>query len=89
MKNTTTISFRPRGGQDGIEVTQSELNEFADFLGEKAMDAYIPIPRMTREAQKEAIATDHDHFKVTEYYEDEQGYHGWCCLKCGKVVQYG
>lgn len=84
------ISHRPRGGQDGIEVTRDELFEFSTKLGSNILDGAIPLPGLSFEKQQERMMNC-DHECDAEYWEMETvgGSHGWCCANCGKVVQWG
>lgn len=88
---STTFAFRPRGGQHGIVVTINDLKDFSEFMDAGHIDDYIPLPEVDRETQKKRIAecncneTEADN----EYWETEDGDHGWCCGNCGKVNQWG
>lgn len=82
------LSFRPRGGQTGIETTEQELIEFAQEIGEKACDNYIPLPDTEASIQKLRMLGC-PHHDDPEYWEDDNGAHGWCCGHCGKVIQWG
>jgi len=84
----------PRGGQQGILVSNDELSELARELGKKYIDAVIPLPNMDASKQKEAIKECGDHsgreaFENAKYWESETGSHGWCCTKCGTTLQWG
>ncbi|OQA45790.1 MAG: hypothetical protein BWY47_01900 [Bacteroidetes bacterium ADurb.Bin302] len=81
--------FCPKGGQQGIKVSDKELNSFADAIGSNVLDAVIPIPNMTVEQQKIEIAHCDDHESNPEYFERNNGSHGWCCGNCGTVFQWG
>ena len=80
--------FCPRGGQDGILVTGSKLAKFAKKLGNKSIDLVIPLP-VHVQVHPDDCTQDHDGMCPTIYWEDEKGSHGWCCVNCGTVVQWG
>ena len=82
------IEYRPRGGQEGISVSTDELVEFAEFMGTKYIDTFIPIPNVPNETQKKRTK-DCKHDGDAAYYETETGSHGWCCSHCGTVTQWG
>ena len=82
------ISFRPRGGQEGIEVTTKELEVFSGKLGKQFIDEVIPLPNISPEKQKlflEMCPCTADQI----YWERDNGKHGWCCSDCGTVTQWG
>jgi hypothetical protein len=85
------ISFRPRGGQEGIEVTKAELKETAQFFNSQYLDMFIPLPDTTLDNQKCLLETcdERDEHGNARYWETETGSHGWCCSICGSVVQWG
>ena len=91
-----TISYRPRGGQEGIECSVFEQNELATVIKTTYIDKYIPLPNMSIEEQAELILRlqneegDKDgDFDNAIYWENEEGSHGWCDMESGKVVQWG
>lgn len=77
-----------RGGMNGIRVSDEELNTFSDAIGNPALDAVIPLPNLSVEQQKIELATCKDHDDA-EYYERDNGSHGWCCSTFGTVTQWG
>lgn len=91
----STIAFRPRGGQDGIKVSMSELERFADFIGipgVSTLDNHIPLPGVSKRDQKEKIKECGEHKTMPDmlYWEvSRTGNHGWCCKKCGTTLQWG
>lgn len=82
-------AYCPNGGMEGIRVSDDELDKFADAINSKALDGTIPLPNRTTEEQKILIQQCDDHDSDTEYWERDNGSHGWCCSVCGKVVQWG
>ncbi len=85
-------AYCQRGGMEGIKVSNFELDVFADSIGTKALDEIIPLPNSTLEEQKESIKecqNSDSHSNDMEYWELENGSHGWCCSKCGTVIQWG
>jgi hypothetical protein len=96
------IAHCPRGGQTGILTNTDEQAQLSIVLGSKYLDEYIPLPGLTVEQQKHKIGSctvlGHSevsgtgnvaHGEAVEYWENEKGSHGWCCINCGKVVQWG
>lgn len=77
-----------RGGMNGIKVSDEELNSFSDDIGNSALDEVIPLPYLSVEQQKIELATCKNHDDA-EYYECDNGSHGWCCSTCGTVTQWG
>ena len=85
-------AYCPRGGINGIRVSDKELDKFSDAINSKALDEVIPLPRLTLEEQKKALKECEEfdeHSDETKYWERDNGSHGWCCSKCGSVVQWG
>ena len=84
------ITFCPVGGMDGVRVSDEELDSFADAVGSKALDMYIPLPysNITQKEQIERIKNCTNH-KDGLYWERDNGKHGWCCAYCGTVLQWG
>jgi len=80
--------FCPTGGMDGIRVSDSELSDLSDAMKTNYLDRYINLPELSIEEQVEAIKDCKDHDE-TEYFERDNGSHGWCCKKCGTTVQWG
>jgi hypothetical protein len=76
------------GGQNGIRVSDEELNEFSNEIGSKYLDQFIPLPNLSTEEQKERMVSCKEH-EDAEYWERDNGKHGWCCSDCGKVIQWG
>lgn len=84
------IAFCPRGGMDGILVTDAELVKFANTLKRKFIDQVIPLPNTTLAEQKKAIKEcGEEHGEDARYWESKSGSHGWCCPDCGTVTQWG
>ena len=88
------IEYCPKGGMEGIRVSDEELNSFTDAIGSKALDEFIPLPHLTIPQQQAMISVcnhqDGDSDEESEYWENkDSGGHGWCCTKCGKVTQWG
>ena len=87
------IEYCPGGGMEGIRVSDEELNTFADAIGSNALDEFIPLPNLSIEQQKAMISVcnhqDEDNDEKSEYWENKDGGHGWCCTTCGKVTQWG
>ena len=82
------IKHCPRGGMDGIFVTEAELKAHAKKLGTKYLDEVIPLPvNFPQVLQKDCPHKNAD--TDTIYWETEEGSHGWCCQKCGTVIQWG
>ena len=76
--------YCPRGGQMGWFITIGALKDFARSNGLDYVDEVIPIP------DPELSFTDsHDHDRDVVYWETDKGTHGWCCSRCGTVVQWG
>jgi hypothetical protein len=82
------ISYRPRGGEEGIEVTTDEQIEFVNQMELEFIDQVIPLPTLSVDEQRERLKTCTDHADEI-YWETETGSHGWCCEFCGEVVQWG
>lgn len=82
------ISYRPRGGQEGIDFTMEEQNKLANSLKSEYRDLYVPLPEKTIQEQTILIKKCKEHSNET-YFENENGSHGWCCGKCGTVLQWG
>ena len=77
--------FRPRGGQEGWAPTQAEMKRASAkmFPGEGYIDLAIPVPGFTGKACEE-----HPEF-AADYWETQDGSHGWACSECGEVIQWG
>lgn len=88
-----TYGYYPRGGNDGIQVTTEELSEYARISCSKYIDETIPLPDKDPIEQvmvtKECIHPEDEYPIDTIYWESETGNHGWCCSKCGTVIQWG
>lgn len=76
------------GGMDGIRVSDEELSSLADAMNTKYIDQYIPLPHLTTEQQKAMLNVCNNH-DDDQYWERDNGKHGWCCGKCGTVTQWG
>lgn len=89
----STHAFCPAGQMNGILVTDKELTAFADTIGSKYIDEYIPLPNMEASQQVELVkacdCAEKEDFHHAAYWERNNGKHGWCCKKCGKVIQWG
>ena len=83
------IDYCRRGGQEGIVVTTSELNKFANFMKSNALDEFIPLPDTLGKIQREAIKNCTSHSNAQYWENNKTGGHGWCCRNCGTVVQWG
>jgi len=83
------ISYRPRGGQNGIEVTTKELEIFSGKIGSQYLDEVIPLPATTIEEQKKKLKDCSCTIENSLYWKTDNGSHGWCCEKCGAVTQWG
>ena len=85
--------FCPRGGQDGIVVSKTDMRKLAEAVGSKYLDEFIPLPGMTIAKQAETIKANQDEesspIPNVEYWETKEGSHGWCSIKTGRVVQWG
>jgi hypothetical protein len=81
-------AYCKRGGMTGIRVSDEELNTFSDDIGNKALDSVIPLPNLTTEQQKAMLSVCNNH-NDSEYWERDNGKHGWCCSTCGTVTQWG
>jgi len=79
------IGFCPRGGQEGLRVTTHELYLLADVLGENYIDTVMPVPN--RQPRAHGEHGDSLYWEIVE--GKHEGHHGWCCKKCGEVVQWG
>ncbi len=85
-------AYCPKGGINGIMVSYEELDSFSDAIDSKALDEVIPLPHLTLEEQKKAIKECKEfdeHSDETEYWERDNGSHGWCCSRCGTAIQWG
>jgi mitochondrial fission protein ELM1 len=85
------IKFCPRGGMDGVFVTEEQLKIFAKKLGTKYLDEVIPLPiSFGQVSPKDCpyLINNHADNDII-YWETEDGSHGWCCQKCGQVIQWG
>ena len=87
----SVIDYCERGGMDGICVTTDEMSALAKKYGKKTIDEIIPLPDLERQEKvlKDGCPINHDEMEMSEYWEDEEGSHGWCCAVCGTVVQWG
>jgi hypothetical protein len=80
---------------NAIQPTDSELNEFANFLEDggitvNGLDEFMPLPGISREAQILLISScRHRDIQNARYWERFDGHHGWCCGQCGTVTQWG
>ncbi len=84
------IAECPRGGQQGILVSNDELTEFAKTFKRKYIDEVIPLPNKTaKEQMVELKNCKHDLDMNSKYWESDSGSHGWCCGNCGTVLQWG
>lgn len=83
------IAYCPNGGQNGIRVSDEELKEFSDEINNDFMDEIMPLPNMSVEQQQIRLKVCKKHDGDTEYWERDNGSHGWCCSNCGKVIQWG
>jgi len=81
-------AYCPSGGMDGILVSGKELKKFSDAIGSDFADEVIPLPNLTTEQQKAILSVCRKH-NDNEYWERDNGKHGWCCSKCGTVTQWG
>ena len=82
--------YCPKGGQEGIYVTQSKLSKFAKRLGNHANDLVIPLPVHEQIHPDDCTAHTGDNcFDAAIYWETDTGSHGWCCSICGNVIQWG
>lgn len=85
-----SIEFCNRGGQEGIAFDRDEQAVLAEVLAADFLDEYVPLPKFySMEQQADAASKCEAHDEVVEYYERYDGAHGWCCSRCGKVVQWG
>ena len=89
------IDYCPVGGQEGIMVDEWEQEMFAKYMETEWRDEYIPLPGIGPDVQKDIIegCTYHDPKMATIgptiYWENDKGSHGWCCVQCGRVQQWG
>lgn len=82
--------YCPRGGMEGIRVSDEELNEFAEKRKSQYLDDVIPLPNVDEKTQLTRLNEECKHDPVNaEYFERDNGSHGWCCGYCGTVVQWG
>ncbi len=91
---STQIGFCRRGGQDGIVPTPAEQRRINNYFQSKFSDQYMPLPGRSPEEQRvqnEACKAEglHENMSTGTYWEDKTGAHGWCCRKCGEVLQWG
>jgi hypothetical protein len=83
------IGYCVRGGQSGIRVTRKEMIDYSRKAGTKYIDERIPLPGR-RGVPELCPEEEHNGLKNVMYYECmATGSHGWCCSKCGKVLQWG
>ena len=87
------IGYCRRGGTEGITFTYDEALELSNAIGSKWIDEYVPIPRIDIDTQVQERINDIEHQETcgddVDYYEREDGSHGWACSYCGKVHQWG
>ena len=84
------LCFRPRGGQEGINPSKIEMETLSRVMSAKYADEYIPLPNLTLPEQVKILKSETKcTHKDVEYWETNSGGHGWCCSKCGTVVQWG
>lgn len=83
------IDFCPRGGMNGIRTSDEELNTLSTHLRNEYLDMYIPLPKISLETQGKLIRDCKDHSLSPQYWERDNGSHGWCCGECGTVIQWG
>ena len=81
-------AYCPRGGQEGIYVTISELKRYAKKSDRKYIDEVIPLPLHGKQPDPKNCTNGHG-FGETYYWENNEGGHGWCCAECGQVLQWG
>ncbi len=85
-------AYCPRGDMEGIYISSVELHDLSEKIGSKYLDEVVPLPDKTPDEQKELIKNcgkDHDDLDNAQYWEVDTGSHGWCCSKCGTVIQWG
>ena len=78
------IGYAKRGGQTGVLVTVEEMRVLSKERGCAFIDEMVPLPDGNA-----PVCAEHSGFEGTVYWECEDGSHGWCCGKCGKVIQWG
>ena len=89
------IAFCKRGGQEGILTTTLQQRKLSDAVKSEYIDRYIPLPGMTVSQQTKLINSKvcpedaHNKMENVDYWENQEGSHGWACTKCGEVVQWG
>jgi hypothetical protein len=85
------LSFRPRGGCEGIEFTRTEQLKLCYALASEFADEFVPLPNVTIEEQvaRYKDGTNDDDDSNCIYWETETGSHGWCNPYNGRVVQWG
>ena len=88
------IGYGKRGGMQGILFSYEEALELSNLIGSKYLDEYVPLPNISLEKQvteriKVCNSNKDDCGDNVEYYERDNGSHGWCCTYCGKVHQWG
>jgi len=83
--------FRKRGGQEGWAPTPGQMKRASRrfFPDSEFVDLAIPIKGAPKKP-----CPDEDHKGDLgqprwEYWESGDGSHGWCCGKCGLVLQWG
>jgi len=80
------LSFRPVGGLNGIELRDNELDTFNGGMGLE-QNLFVPLPHGTTTVQfNKAKGCQHED---TQYWEKQNGQHGWCCSDCGLITQWG
>jgi len=83
---------------EDVTTTESVLKIFAKEMGSEAIDKYMPIDCMSpREQLEQEKVCDEDMYHESEDFmgdsfywtNDERGYHGFHCNRCGRVIQWG
>jgi hypothetical protein len=76
----------PRGGQEGFYVSMHQIRTFAKIIN-KPVITVVPVSGLM--VAVDDCTVDHDKMEEAVYWETDTGSHGWCCDKCGMVIQWG
>jgi len=86
---TKIASFR---GTTGIRVANGQLSSFSRIVGRKYIDEVIPLPQEEQFGVNDCPVKHDDSEEMAKhsiYWQAHDGSHGWCCDKCGYVIQWG
>ena len=83
------VKHCPVGGLDGYYVTRQQLSQFAKILNKKYIDEIIPLNNPEQINPDTCNCIKKQDPNELDYWETPEGSHGWCCRRCGRVLQWG